>query len=126
MIFGEKLKQLRLNKGYSQENLAELMNVSRQAITKWENGNGMPDIENLKTIARVFEVTIDSLVLEEEEVEITADGFCWKVAFAGLLIGLALGFLYNDANTSIGEWGISGGLIGYALGYILLLIKCKK
>ena len=54
MNFAEKLKTLRKEKGISQEALAEKINVSRQAITKWETGLGLPDIENLIAISSLF------------------------------------------------------------------------
>lgn len=51
MTFGQKLKEIRRRFGLSQEGLADVLNVSRQAVTKWENDGGMPDISNLKVIA---------------------------------------------------------------------------
>ncbi len=45
MTFGEKLKAIRKEKGYSQEEMAGLLDVSRQAISKWESDRGMPEIE---------------------------------------------------------------------------------
>ena len=48
MTLGQKLKEIRKRFGLSQEQLAEIMNVSRQAITKWENDSGIPDISNLQ------------------------------------------------------------------------------
>ena len=54
MNFAEKLKTLRKQKNISQEQLAEKIHVSRQAITKWENGNGIPDIENLLAISSIL------------------------------------------------------------------------
>ena len=48
MDFNEKLREYRTQSGLSQGKLAETLNVSRQAITKWESGNGMPDISNLR------------------------------------------------------------------------------
>lgn len=66
MIFAEKLKELRKQKGISQEQLAEKIYVSRQAITKWESGNGIPDIENLLAISALFNESIDSLLSEEK------------------------------------------------------------
>jgi len=45
-MFSEKIKELRKKKGLTQEDLANALNVSRQAITKWESGDGRPDIEN--------------------------------------------------------------------------------
>lgn len=70
MLFNEKLKMLRKGKGLTQEDLAEKINVSRQAITKWESGEGIPDIENLKQISILFDVTIDELVKENFDVKI--------------------------------------------------------
>ena len=69
MNFAEKLKELRKRKGLSQEQLAEEIGVSRQAITKWETGSGLPDIENIKILAELFKMTIDNLILEGTEVD---------------------------------------------------------
>ena len=66
MIFAEKLKTLRKEKNISQEQLAEKIHVSRQAITKWESGNGIPDIENLIAISALFKESLDSLLSEEK------------------------------------------------------------
>ena len=70
MLFNEKLKMLRKENDLTQEELAEKLMVSRQAITKWESGDGIPDIENLKQISILFNTTIDELVKEEKEVKI--------------------------------------------------------
>lgn len=66
MTFAEKLKELRKQNGISQEQLAEKIYVSRQAITKWESGNGIPDIENLISISNLFNESLDSLLSEEK------------------------------------------------------------
>lgn len=65
MTLGQKLKEIRKRFGLSQEQLAEIMNVSRQAITKWENDGGMPDISNLQELSKVFGITIDYLLDNE-------------------------------------------------------------
>ncbi|MBP3802199.1 MAG: helix-turn-helix transcriptional regulator [Clostridia bacterium] len=70
MLFNEKLKKLRKEEGLTQEQLAEKLNVSRQAITKWETGEGVPDIENIKQISNLFNVTIDELLKEEKNINI--------------------------------------------------------
>ena len=70
MLFNEKLKMLRKENNLTQEELADKLNVSRQAITKWESGEGIPDIENLKQISILFGTTIDDLIKEEKEVSI--------------------------------------------------------
>ncbi len=54
MIFPEKLQLLRKSKGLTQEELAEKVSVSRQAITKWESGQAYPDISNLISISEFF------------------------------------------------------------------------
>ena len=61
MTLGEKISCLRKKAGYSQEKLAELMNVSRQAVTKWESGKANPDTENLIRLAEIFGVSLDEL-----------------------------------------------------------------
>lgn len=66
MNFAEKLKELRKQKDISQEQLAEKIHVSRQAITKWESGAGIPDIENLIAISSLFNESLDSLLSEEK------------------------------------------------------------
>ena len=66
MIFSEKLAILRKNKGITQEALAEKLNVSRQAVAKWESGQAYPDISNLIQISNLMNVTVDYLVRDGE------------------------------------------------------------
>ena len=62
MSLGQKLEEIRKRFGLSQEQLAEIMNVSRQAITKWENDRGMPELTNLQELSKVFGVSVDYLL----------------------------------------------------------------
>ena len=66
MEFNEKLQELRKHKGLTQEELAELLFVSRTAVSKWESGRGYPNIDSLKAIARFYGVTIDELLSCDE------------------------------------------------------------
>lgn len=66
MTLGEKIKIVRKQAGLSQEQLATKINVSRSAIAKWESDKGIPDIENLKNIARLLNVSIDFLLDEQQ------------------------------------------------------------
>jgi transcriptional regulator with XRE-family HTH domain len=66
MEFNEKLQELRKRKGLTQEELAELLYVSRTAISKWESGRGFPNIESLKAISKFFSVSLDELLSGEE------------------------------------------------------------
>ena len=63
MDIGRKIKELRTERGLSQEKMAEQLCVSRQAITKWETGVGIPDVENLVAISRLFGISTDELLL---------------------------------------------------------------
>jgi transcriptional regulator with XRE-family HTH domain len=62
MTFGEKLKKARIEAGYTQNELANKLMVSRAAIAKWESNRGVPDVTNLKAIAEVLSVSIDYLL----------------------------------------------------------------
>ena len=66
MEFNEKLQELRKQKGLTQEELAELLYVSRTAISKWESGRGFPNIESLRAISKYFSVSLDELLSGEE------------------------------------------------------------
>lgn len=67
MTLGQKLKEIRKRFGMSQEQLVEILNVSRQAITKWENDGGLPDVSNLQEIAKTFGITVDYLLDDENQ-----------------------------------------------------------
>lgn len=66
-MLSEKLYTLRKKSGLSQEQLAQQLNVSRQAISKWESGSSMPESEKLLAISEYFHVTLDSLLKEETD-----------------------------------------------------------
>ena len=66
MEFHEKLQELRKQKNLTQEELSEILFVSRTAISKWESGRGYPRIDSLKAIAEFFGVTIDELLSNRE------------------------------------------------------------
>ena len=75
MILADKLIRLRKKNGYSQEELAEKLNVSRQAVSKWESAQSIPDLGKILQLSELFGVTTDYLLkdeLEEEEVIETA------------------------------------------------------
>lgn len=71
MTLGEKLKSARKSAGLTQEQLAEKLLVSRQAITKWEADKGMPDIENLKQLSKLLHISIDSLLDNGESLDLS-------------------------------------------------------
>lgn len=66
MNFGERLINLRKQKGMSQEELAEELNMTRQTISKWELGVSTPDMESLKNISNLFGISVDELISNNE------------------------------------------------------------
>ena len=101
MTFGEKLFKLRKENGLSQEALAEKLNTSRQAISKWENGQGFPETEKLLLIGNIFEVSIDYLLKDtpQQSYDIDEGYYVSKEMAEGYLLQerkiskyLALGF----------------------------------
>ena len=69
MTVGQKLKEARKQAGLSQEQLAEKMAVSRSAVAKWEANNGLPDVDNLKALAALLDVSIDYLLDDGEAID---------------------------------------------------------
>jgi len=66
-MLGKKIQQLRKDKGLSQEELASALTISRQAISKWELGESMPDTENVVQLSKLFGVTTDYLLIDDNE-----------------------------------------------------------
>lgn len=64
-----RLQQLRKEKGYSQEELAEKLGISRQAVSKWERAESSPDTDNLICLAKLYNISLDELLKTEDDVE---------------------------------------------------------
>ena len=99
MELNVKLQMLRKQKGMTQEELADVLYVSRAAVSKWESGRGYPNIDSLKAIAEFFSVSIDELLSGEElsGTPTPVGGVMHRLAAAGakiLLVGVG-----NDKNT---------------------------
>lgn len=67
MTTGEKLQALRKKKGYTQEDLAELLGVSRQSVSKWESDSAFPETEKLIELSKIYKCSIDYLLKSEQE-----------------------------------------------------------
>jgi len=66
MTLAEQLKANREKMGLSQTDVANKLNITRQSISKWENGKGYPDLDNLVLLSEVYEVSIDELLKEND------------------------------------------------------------
>lgn len=69
MRFGEKLSFLRRQRGMTQMELAEKLDISRQAVSRWEQGTSEPSTENLVSIGKLFDVSVDALVNENVQLQ---------------------------------------------------------
>ena len=96
MEFHEKLQHLRKQYGMTQEQLAEKLFVSRTAISKWESGRGYPNLDSLKCISRLFSVSIDDLLSNNELLELAETENRSNI---GRVSGLVFGIL--DAMTLV-------------------------
>lgn len=66
MNIAERLQELRKKAGYSQEQVAEMLGISRQAISKWESGQGNPEIDNVIKLTEIYHVSADYILLGQE------------------------------------------------------------
>lgn len=135
MTFGERLYQLRKEKNLSQEELAERLAVSRQSISRWENGTASPDFEKTVRLSEIFETTTDyllkgtaaSLNVSDSEMEMPAAKTSiptWRKILAAVLLVLSgPGFLFGLFGGGWLEYYIAGPLPLAVLGFILLFSK---
>ena len=91
MKLSERIKACRISAGLTQEQVAEAMQVSRQAVTKWENGSSAPSTENLFKLAQLFGTTVD-LLLKKEGPTAESHTVIWKDP--RLWISVILSFFY--------------------------------
>lgn len=96
MKLNDKIKELRKKNGLTQEELADKLNVSRQAITKWESGDGVPDIDNIKNIALFFHVSIDYLLDNKHEEIINLENKFKLLEIFLFIIGIFLGIVAEN------------------------------
>ena len=149
MILADKIIRLRKKNGLTQEELAEKMNVSRQAVSKWESAGAIPDLEKILQMSVLFGVTTDYLLKDEiEDEELTNDTSSdstvkkisieeanaymeqrkkasWRIALATLLCILSpvtlilLGILSEQPNAIVSE--ITAGAVGLTVLFASIL-----
>ena len=95
MELGNQLQKLREKYDMSQQDLAEKLNVSRQAIYKWEHNKGYPDIENLIALSDVFQVTVDEMIRSDDKLreKINVDEDDSSFNDPGFYIGIVIMFI---------------------------------
>lgn len=133
-MLSEKLYTLRRKNGLSQEQLAEKLGVSRQAVSKWESGQSIPELDKLQALSQYFQITIDQLLQDTPEpapppVPDTPHSLGWIGVFLCLLGGVGLvlfGLLTLLRPSSAQELNASSAITlngsGILLGLFLLLM----
>lgn len=113
MKFNEKLKALREKRGYTQEEVAIKLNISRQSVSKWENGINEPDIENIKKICSILDCSLNELLDDNHEVVTTKEQkiakkekqfFYWNIALFMYSILVCFSFLRGMNDQVIIHW----------------------
>ena len=131
---GNTIKVLRTEKGINQEQLAEQLHVTRQAVSSWETGKTQPDIETMKQIAEYFGVSVERLIYGREYKEPTGETvrrWSWNkggthlaVTFYPdrlLWVGAILAMIVSYVEWKSIGWAILHGILnwGYILYYII-------
>ena len=97
MKFSDKLQKIRKENNITQEGLADRLNVSRQAVSKWESGIAYPDTEKLIQISKIFNVSLDELINDNIDMEKNNDNKNKKISFMEIL-NLVLEFISRSVN----------------------------
>ena len=112
MNLNQKITQLRNDNNWSQEELAEKLNVSRQSVSKWESGQSKPDLDNIVVLSNIFDVSTDYLLKDNNEKESNSstkkhhfnfslsqfNPDIWTIAVA---IYIICGFAFNNWDSSL-------------------------
>ena len=123
MILAEKIITLRKRNGWSQEELAEQLGVSRQSISKWESAQSMPDLNRILAMAELFGVSTDVLLKDEEtlnelpEFVVPAEGGRIRIPEPETLRNVSM----EEANTYLGLKAVSSGRI--AVGVMMCILS---
>ena len=113
MKLGEQIRGFRQQRGLTQEALADQLEVSRQAVAKWERGAANPSTTNLIALSRIFEVSLEDLIPAQEEAEETAGR---RGRLPVVLLGVALALLMAAVLVFLGCRlnAVPSDIIGYA------------
>ena len=127
MKVSDRIRELRKIKGISQDELAEKLGVSRQAVSKWENEQSIPDIDKIILLSDYFEVSTDYLLKGVEPVRSMNNKgknlFILSFAIVFALVSCVLSFSANRfRRDEILIISIAGAFVGLAVGYVVLYI----
>lgn len=121
---GKTIKKIRAERGMTQEQLAERLHVTRQAVSNWEQGKTQPDVETLSSMAEVFEVSVEELIYgnrAHKESKIVIEKTTEKGIDIGAAVGVALAVVLSYTKWKSIGWAIFHGLLnwGYVIYYVI-------
>ena len=121
-IVSNSIKKLREERGMTQDELAEKLNVTRQAVSNWETGKTQPDIETLTQLAEIFDVSVERLIYGSERKEriINVSRDVQIGPKEGLSMGACLAMIISYAKWQSIGWAIVHGLFNWA--YVIYYI----
>lgn len=131
MNIADRIQYLRKQKGFSQEELADKVGVSRQSVSKWESEQSTPDLEKIIILSDIFDVTTDYILKGIEPVE-TDKSDMMKKLYHGFIIIFALiaGIWAFSANrfrySEMFMIMLAGGAIGYGIALIVQALSGMK
>lgn len=117
---GNRIRKYRKDNSLTQDQLAEKLNVTHQAVSSWETGKTQPDIQTLKQLADLFEVSVEDLIYEEKrspvQTVVNSDS-----AKSGVRLGMVLAVVISYVKWNSVGWAIFHGLLGwvYVVYYLL-------
>jgi len=122
---GKTIKKLREEKGITQEQLAEKLNVTRQAVSNWENGKTQPDIDTILKISCELDVYVEEIIYGQKRNQITnitnvTNQTVQKNVKEGIGFGVALAMIISYVNWHSIGWAILHGLFNW--GYVIYFI----
>ena len=120
-LVGKNIKKTREEKGLSQEQLAERLNMTRQAVSNWERGKTEPDIETLQRLSEVLEVSVEELIYGEKAKTGMPRDLSIKIGSDGLTVGAALAMIISYVKWQSIGWALLHGLLNwiYVIYYII-------
>jgi len=118
MVVGNMIKEIRENAGLSQEHFAEKLAISRQAVSKWERGVALPDIENVMYISELFNISLDTILKGDKKMtnKIISDSKSAKL-MSKLFIGILV-----VATAIVTFIMFSGGIVAYVFDLRAIMI----
>lgn len=121
MTVGERLLELRKKKGLSQEEVANVLNVSRQTVSKWEVGESTPDFDKILPLCNLYEITSDELLTGKKDIVVEKENDKRKIFARNLGISIGL-YIFSIVLIILFAAAFESPVIGVCLFFIVVAI----